>query len=334
MAVSSLIDDVAARGYASCRLKEMLELPREQWPALATAAAEGQDVVCRFLAAAWQQGGADLFVEVMAYLKRVNRYTNAPGAIKNSPKLATSAGLERAALAAVDTDATRLAVLADSYPIIELWALVATAIRADADLLDRLDEAWGGRDGVPKKLVDLDKALAKYREAQVAPEPAPAAASATPQKPAEVKQWLADHPDADPTVLAAQPGMKAAAKAAAVRALAEIGGPAAFQVLTGYADKPLATPVEKELIKAWPRFDALDFAGYMFLPIAGQLNLADVGQVDGCRGWRVCATCGSTPPRSWTWRRWRGVHTCADSPSRSPRRPRSRSSPSCRSWRT
>ncbi|OYN88565.1 hypothetical protein [Parenemella sanctibonifatiensis] len=144
MAVSSLIDDVAARGYASYRFKEMLELPREQWPALATAAAEGQDVVCRFLAAAWQQGGADLFVEVMAYLKRVNRYTNAPGAIKNSPKLATSAGLERAALAAVDTDATRLAVLAGSYPIIELWALMATAIRADADLLDRLDEAWGG----------------------------------------------------------------------------------------------------------------------------------------------------------------------------------------------
>lgn len=144
MAVPSLIDDVAAGGYVSYRLTEITKLPREQWPALATAAAEGQDVVCRFLAAAWQQGGADLFVEVMAYLKRVNRYTNAPGAIKNSPKLATSAGLERAALAAVDTDATRLAVLADSYPIIELWALVATAIRADAALLDRLDEAWGG----------------------------------------------------------------------------------------------------------------------------------------------------------------------------------------------
>lgn len=101
-------------------------------------------------------------------------------------------------------------------------------------------------------------------------------AIAAPQKASEVKAWLAAHPDLDPAVLAPWPKQKAAAKAAAVRALAAIGGTAAFDVLSQYAsDGKYPDAMLKELHAAWDVFDRREFAAIMFNTTALRLDVTE-----------------------------------------------------------
>jgi hypothetical protein len=109
----------------------------------------------------------------------------------------------------------------------------------------------------------------------------PADPSLIPQKVSEVKAWLAAHPDADPAVLAPHERQKAAARAAAVRALGSMGTPRALEVLRQYAADHYPDAVLKELHTAWSRFDRREFAATMFRQAPYTLDLGMAGSLEG-----------------------------------------------------
>lgn len=82
-------------------------------------------------------------------------------------------------------------------------------------------------------------------------------------------------------MLAPRPKQKAAAKAAAVRALGQLATGEAFDVLKQYTTDEPTEPVLEELKRAWGRFDRRDYASAMFLLKDGHLDLGIVHDIEG-----------------------------------------------------
>ena len=79
-------------------------------------------------------------------------------------------------------------------------------------------------------------------------------------------------------------GQKATARAAAVRALAALGTPAALEVLARYAVDRYPDAMLAELHRAWGRFDRREFAARMFDGAAPVLDLGLTPALDGIGG--------------------------------------------------
>ncbi|MVA76231.1 hypothetical protein GC722_09365 [Auraticoccus sp. F435] len=275
-------DAVQARRLTEAELAVLLERLREQ-----------DDLGSRFLVAAADRGGLGAVGDGIALLARVDRYSHVPGVLKGMPKVAAGDVLVAAALEVVDDPRTaeqhngaptRLAV-----PLLELWALAALAVRADPAVADRLAEALEG-DYVAQRIPELrrsgERATRSQPSTATAPEPG---VDEPPQKVSQVKEWLRQHPDPDPEVLAPRPRQKAAAVVAAVRALGTIATPAALDVMTRYATDQPSSALLTELHRAWPRFDRRTFAAAVFLPRAGGLDLdvcSDLTGIDAVAGLR------------------------------------------------
>lgn len=230
-----------------------------------------------------EQLGADA---AEALLDRVDNYSNVPNAIKGMAKQPSDPTVEAAALSVVANPA-----LADAlYPTYsngvsvtqECWGLVTLAARADVGVLDR----WGAileEDNDLKKLATIRRATAKHVAAvgQGDEVSGLAARPDAPDKVSQVKSWLANHPEADPTLLAPWEGQKAAARSAAVRGLGMIGTPQALETLGRYAQDSYPDAVLTELHRAWGNFDRRAFAATMFRQAPYTLDLGTAPSLEG-----------------------------------------------------
>ncbi|NYG59327.1 hypothetical protein BJ980_002250 [Nocardioides daedukensis] len=240
-----------------------------------------------------------------AVLTKVLRYSNLPNTVKGMSKSDPAPDVEAAALAIVDDPALAeelgLEPVADEGglgPSEYLWGLLALAARADVGVLDRVEDRWGDQDYAHRLIATLRRTAARRAAAPpAAARPTPAAPD-SPQKLSEVKAWLGAHADPDPAALAPYPGQKAAAKAAAVRALGTIGTPQALAVLGRYAADEYPDKVLEELHRAWGNFDRRDFAATMFGG-SGHLDLhlaptiEGIGAVAGLKSLDVILTDGA-----------------------------------------
>jgi len=231
-------------------------------------------------------GGADAVTEVDELEKRLDRYSNLPGVIKGLGKLDFSQPLCDAALQVVralsDGDVLQKQV---ATALFETWTMIALAARSDATVIDEVEAELSG-DYVPKRLRELRTTTEKAHERSTrrSDPPAPQASAAVveaPQSVGKVKAWLAGHPDLDPRLLAPKPKQKAAVAAATVRALSQIGTPAAFEVLKEYATDEPTDPLLNEVKLAWKRFDRREFAAAMLIPRQGHLDLGIVRDIKG-----------------------------------------------------
>lgn len=225
-----------------------------------------------------------------ALLARLGRYSHLPGVIKGLGRLDFPTALAEAALRVV-RDGVRS--LDPSRPfqtgqsLFELWAVISLAARADDSVLDDVERALSGDENIPPRIRELRRVTAQAHAraaAQSADQPVAAStprsgAPEAPQAVGKVKAWLAAH--SDPAPLAPHPGQKAAAKAAAVRALGLLGTDDAFEVLRAYATDDPSEPLLKELLAAWPRFERGRYAAAMFVPRRGHLDLGIVKDLDG-----------------------------------------------------
>ncbi|WP_134324272.1 hypothetical protein [Cumulibacter soli] len=245
------------------------------------------DLMRRLRATTAEIGGDDAVAEIDALEKRLQRYSHLPGVLKGLAKLDFSAALCDAA-AYVVRGSTMQKLVDDT--LFGAWAVFVLAARSDASVIDEIEAGVSG-DYVAARVRELRNGTKKAvdrraAEPQVTAEAAPAASGnelAGPASVGKVKAWLRDHPDADPRILAPKPKQKAAMVAAAIRALAQLGTPAAFEVIKQYAtDKP-TDPMLEELKRAWHGFDEREFAAAMFRPseALGHLDLGIVTKLDG-----------------------------------------------------
>jgi hypothetical protein len=224
-----------------------------------------------------------------ALLTRMDRYSNYPNAVKGAAKIPADPQTEAAALTVVEDDALADALGLESasdaglfgHPTMQFWGLLTLAARADTDVVDRMAGRFEDQEYARKLLATIRRAAAKHAAADVADEPPASTGPDLPQKVSQVKAWLAAHPDADPALLAPQKRQKAAARAAAVRALGTIGTSRALEVLAQYADDRYPDAVLKELHTAWARFDRREFAATMFRQTPHTLGLGMAPSIEG-----------------------------------------------------
>ncbi|SDD38271.1 hypothetical protein [Auraticoccus monumenti] len=264
---------VQAKGLDDAGLARLLEVLRGL-----------EDPGSRFLVAAADRGDPAALRGAIALLVRVGRYSHVPGVLKGLPGVAAADELVTAALEVVDdprTAAAHNSARPLAFPVLEMWALAALAVRTDPAVADRLAATLAG-DHVPDRIQDLRRAGEVFARKAAAPVAAvPADPAGPPQKVSQVAAWLRQHPHADPELLAPRPRQKAAAKVAAVRALGTIATPAAFDVLTRYATDAPSSAMLEELHRAWPRFDRQAFAAALLLPRHGGLDLGVCADLDG-----------------------------------------------------
>lgn len=227
-----------------------------------------------------------------ALFDRLGRYSNTPNLIAGVGKLPGDERLEAAAL-----DVVRDPALVDALGIepgsvnpdrpqldAEVWALLTVAARADPDVLDGLPDDVAAENA--PKVRSIQRAARTHAAARAAEQAAPPAevddtAPGLPTKVSEVKAWIAADPDVDPAVLAPRPGQRAGERRAALRALATLGGDAAFGVLARYARERYPDTDLAELHRMWGTFDRRVFAATMFGPGAQALDLGASGSLEG-----------------------------------------------------
>lgn len=238
-----------------------------------------------------------------AIFTRAGRFSNLPNLVKGMAKEPGAPATEAAALALVDDPAYAEDLGLEPVsgpgsfgPTEQLWALLTLAARADLTVLDRVADRWGAKEYAGRLIASIRRAAAKHAITPAAAEPPTTAA---PQKVADVRSWLAAHAGADPQVLAPHEGQKAAARVAAIRALASLGTPQALAVLAQYAADSYPDKVLDELHKAWGKFDRRDFAALMFRQAGHTLGLGlatsieGIGAVAGLTGLDVVLTGGA-----------------------------------------
>lgn len=271
----------------------------EHAPTLVECLRGSPSIQASALVAAFDRGGAEALREMGALWVFVAKSSNVPAALKRLPELATSAGVEAAALDAVRarTEEPELG------EIVELWSLVAVAARRERAILDELvdrAEAWDHED-VLKRVRRSLGAAKKPKAAAPAPEP-----SDLPAKGKDVAAFLAAHTPIDGATiarLARRPKQNAAQKAAAICALGRIGGEGALAAITTY--RPMKDEdgcfvpegkfgdtfldaVAREIAIAWGRFDRRAFAERMFSELTALL-FANAGSLDDLRGIEAAA---------------------------------------------
>ncbi|KAB1653427.1 hypothetical protein F8O01_15265 [Pseudoclavibacter chungangensis] len=162
------------------------------------------------------------------------------------------------------------------------WGLLTLAARADASVLDALPaEVRAESDDKIRKIARAAKKHATTPTATAADAAAPGTPSDLPSKVSEVRTWLKTHPDADPEVLAPSTTQRAPERRAALRALGQIGTPAALDVLARYARARWSAAELDELHAMWGRFDRRAFASRMFVPSSWRLDLGSTTDLDG-----------------------------------------------------
>lgn len=212
-----------------------------------------------------------------ALLSRLERYSNLPNTVKGTAKAEPAPDVEAAALAVVEDPELTEELIAG----FRFWGLLTLAARADVGVLDRTAERLADEDHVRRLLASIRRATAKHDAAAPRPAATDAPAPSAPQKVSAVKAWLAAHPTPDPEELAPRPRQRAAARAAAVRALGAIGTPRALDVLSRYAAESYPDAVLTELHRAWGAFDRRDFAAAMFRPAPYTLDLGIAPSLEG-----------------------------------------------------
>jgi hypothetical protein len=221
-----------------------------------------------------------------ALLTRMSRYSNYPNAVKGAAKTPADPQTEAAALAVVEDDTLfgalglRPASGAGTASI-AFWGLLTLAARADIGVVDRMAGRFGGQEHAQTRLTSIRRAAIKHAAADGAESSTESTGLDLPQKVSQVTTWLAAHPDVDPALLAPHTGQKAAARAAAVRALGTIGTPHALDVLGQYADARYPDAMLKELHTAWDRFDRREFAATMFGQAWRSLDLGMAPSIEG-----------------------------------------------------
>lgn len=238
--------------------------------------------------------------EAQELVRRIDRFSNYPNAVKGMAARPPAAPTEQAALAVVEDPALRTALGLEPPgaalgPSAEFWALLTLAARADLGVLDRVAADLGEHPARQRLLGSIRRAATRPR-----PPVEPSVQQDTvPQRVSQVGAWSSENPNADPEVLAPFPGQKAAARAAAVRALAALGTPAALEVLARYAADRYPAALLAELHRAWGRFDRREFAARMFdrAPRVLELGLAPtlegIGGVPHLTGLDVVLTDGA-----------------------------------------
>ncbi|MGJ6981429.1 hypothetical protein ACSDQ9_13005 [Aestuariimicrobium soli] len=208
---------------------------------------------------------------------RLDTFSNLPNTIRGVAKWPSDPALERVALAVIDELRQHESMM--EWPGQDLWGLLSVAARADDTVLDRaLVEP---RESDLTKLASIRRATTKHHRELAAPQPVESDAGDLPAKVSEVKRWLVAHPDARAEQFAARPRQKAAERLAAVRALGEIGGAGALEVLRGYASDRHSDAMLAELHRAWSSFDRRQFAAAVFRPNPHTLGLGICATVAG-----------------------------------------------------
>ena len=213
-------------------------------------------------------------------LRRLRSYSNYPNAVKGAAKMPAGPEVATAALTVVESPAlaSPLGLVAEPLmgPATELWPLLTLAARADVGVVERMAPLFAGQDYADR----LFRAIRRAAATPGAPAPAPGPDQPdVPQKVSEVNPWVSAHRGVDPAVLGPRPGQRAAARAAAVRALGLLGTPEALTVLGGYAADGYPDAVLSELHRAWDRFDRRAFAATMFRP--GRVDLGMARTLEG-----------------------------------------------------
>lgn len=251
--------------------------------------------------------GAERAEELIA---RTDRYTNLPNMVAGYAKLRSDPEVERAALEVVEDstlagalglgepeaahtnttetpaqirDALRQFAHGDYLPSEACWALLTLAARADLTVLDRLDPRVAAPQYATRLIAKIRRAAVKHQK-ELAAGGGSADAPNVPQKVSEVKRWLAEHPDVDPAVLAPRGKGRAATRAAAIRALGQIGTSEALEVLSQYASDEFTEPELKEINSIWGNFDRKAFAAAVFRPNAHLLDIGTVKTIEGVDG--------------------------------------------------
>jgi|GEM_PF-1105515 len=258
------------------------------------ASRDAADFVARLVVASWVRGAAGVR-EAIALLRRLAQYTSIPGVLGGIHKVEVGDELARDVARAIGDPAVERAHRALeerplSFPRLELWAFAAIADRVEPGVVEGLVAALDDLYDpgyVQRALVRIRAATEKRRAvaagAGAADEGALGAGAsgagasgapiAPPAKASEVRAWLKATGGGDVAVLAPVKGQRAAARIAAVRALAAIGDDSAFEVLRGYAEASPSDAMLAELMAAWPAFDRHAFAETMLVPARGRLAL-------------------------------------------------------------
>lgn len=273
------VRELVGRSMRSTDFGSLKKLGDAELAALPAVLGGRDDIVSRFVVAAVPTPGVRPAVE---FLARVYAFSNCPNLVKGLGRIDADPALPATALRVVDDACiARFNAPDRAFPWIGFWGVVGLAARADPGLLDRLaDRLVGGNSEALLAALRVSTAQRAGASASRGTASMPPA-TGVPQKISEVAAWLSAHPDADPADLAPGPRQRAAAKAAAVRALGRMGGPAAFDVLTRYGAGDYPDAVLKELHAAWSRFDRRDFARAMFRGERGALRLGETADLTG-----------------------------------------------------